>query len=405
MGSEKQFVSLAKVATISGESINPGSFPGEHFELFSIPAYSRRQPELVLGSDIKSNKTLIHPADVLVSKLNPRIPRVWRVGVGGGLRQVCSTEFIPFRVNDPTILSPDYLAWTLLSPQFMSPLQDSARSSTRSHERVRPNEIASQLIPIPSIVEQHRIVDRIKDCMQRVDEIEALCSQQSVLHDHLLRATRRQYLGLPSSIPIGWTESRLDELADVIYGISAAISANRDPRIGPPIIRMANISKEGHLDLSDLRYCAIPRGKEQHFGLRRGDLLLNWRSGSADHVGKTAIFDTDGTFTCASFILRIRVKLGLCDNRYLRHVLNFMRAEGIFSGLSRMQINHKLNAKEFSAFPIRVPIGLSEQERIADQLDAAESIILKVNAGVETQPEEINRLQRAILSKAFGGEL
>jgi hypothetical protein len=38
------------------------------------------------------------------------------------------------------------------------------------------------------------------------------------------------------------------------YGISSAISSASDPQLGTPIIRMANISLDGELDLSDLRY-------------------------------------------------------------------------------------------------------------------------------------------------------
>jgi hypothetical protein len=42
------------------------------------------------------------------------------------------------------------------------------------------------------------------------------------------------------------------------------------------------------------------------FLLQPGDLLLNWRSSSSAHVGKTAIFRSVGEFTFASFLLRIR---------------------------------------------------------------------------------------------------
>jgi type I restriction enzyme S subunit len=154
-----------------------------------------------------------------------------------------------------------------------------------------------------------------------------------------------------------------------------------------------------------LRYCPIPRGKEVHFALKPGDLLLNWRSGSAEHVGKTALFSEVGLYTCASFILRIRSFEGVSNNRYLRHVLNFMRAEGVFSGQSRMQINHKLNATEFSAFPIRVPRSIQEQEIIADKLDAVEAFSNQVRNEISQKLDEVLDLRESILRKAFAGEL
>ena len=265
--------------------------------------------------------------------------------------------------------------------------------------------ILRKLVSVPHITEQRRIVARISECMERVDEIEALAVDQASAGEQVLQAMRREALGSPLSIPDGWSEVRMDELADVIYGISAAISKNKDSELGPPIVRMANISLDGQLDLSDLRYCPIPAGKEQHFALRKGDLLLNWRSGSAKHVGKTALFDEEGLFTCASFILRIRSNPEASNNHYLRHMLNYMRAKGVFSGQSRMQINHKLNAKEFSAFPIRIPPTVGEQQDVAEQLDAAEALSLQLRLEVHSKQSEVQLLRASILRKAFAGEL
>ncbi len=168
---------------------------------------------------------------------------------------------------------------------------------------------------------------------------------------------------------------------------------------------MANISIDGRLDLSDLRYQKIPTGKAEHFLLKKGDLLLNWRSGSAHHVGKTALFNGDGDYTCASFILRIRVRPQKANNSYLRHVLNFMRGEGLFKVSSRMQINSKLNARQFQEFPVRFPGSLQEQEVIAARLDAAESIVWARSEMLIGSVQQTSALSHAILGKAFAGEL
>jgi hypothetical protein len=40
--------------------------------------------------------------------------------------------------------------------------------------------------------------------------------------------------------------------------------------------------------------------------LKKGDILFNWRSGSKEHVGKTALFELDGEYAFSSFILRFR---------------------------------------------------------------------------------------------------
>lgn len=350
-------------------------------------------------SQLGSAKCSFDERHVLYSKLRPYLNKVVLPDEAG----VGTSELIPM-LPDSRRLDREFLAYYLRSPIFL----DFAKANTRGANlpRIAMKELWKHKISMPNtLTEQHRVVARIKDCMERVEEIQRLTKDQSKVESQVIRSVRREFFGGPSEIPPGWKEKRLDELANVIYGISAAISKNKDPNIGPPIVRMANISINGYLDLSDLRYCQIPKGKENHFALRPGDLLLNWRSGSAVHVGKTALFNENGLYTCASFILRIRANEEVSNNRFLRHVLNFMRAERIFSGQSRMQINHKLNASEFSAFPIRIPATLKEQEIIADQLDAVEALSNQIRNEISGKFDEVQDLRESILRKAFSGEL
>lgn len=350
-------------------------------------------------SALGSAKCSFDERHVLYSKLRPYLNKVVLPDGPG----VGTSELIPM-LPDPNRLDREFLAYYLRSPMFLT----FAHANTRGANlpRIAMKELWRHKVPVPeNLIEQRCIVARIKECMARVEEIERLTSEQCKAENQLLRAARREFLGGPFDIPMAWKEVRLDQLANVIYGISAAISNNKDPKMGPPIIRMANVSIDGQLDLSDLRYCPIPKGKEKHFALKPGDLLLNWRSGSAEHVGKTAIFMEEGLYTCASFILRIRSRPDSSNNRFLRHVLNFMRAESLFSGQSRMQINHKLNAKEFSAMPIRIPPRIEEQEIIADQLDAIEAYSSQVRTELTEKLSEVKTLRESILRKAFAGEL
>jgi len=350
-------------------------------------------------ASLGSSKCSFDGRHVLYSKLRPYLNKVVLPDEPG----VGTSELLPL-LPDSRRLDREFLAYYLRSPGFL----DFTRTNTRGANlpRVAMSELWAHQVPFPiHLQEQRRIVSRITECMERLSEVVLLHSEQSTSQGQIVRAARREVLGSPSNLPEHWVLRRLDEVADVVYGISEAISGNRDPSLGPPIIRMANISLDGHLDLSDLRYCRVPKGRERHFALMRGDLLLNWRSGSSSHVGKTAMFDAGGLFTCASFILRIRAKSGLIDNRYLRHVLNFMRAEGVFANLSRMQINHKLNATEFSAVPVRMPPAFASQDSIAEILDAAESLASRIRILAEEKAREIGELRKAILRKAFSGEL
>jgi len=385
---------------------DPRKTPNWSFHYIDIGCVSNATFQIVndkqfVGSEAPSRaRKVIRANDVIFATTRPYLKSIAQVPaeLDG---HICSTGFCVLRPTE-RVLS-DWVFYCAISNGFLRQVTPKMRGA--NYPAVTDRDVLAAKVPLPPIGEQRRIVARIKECMERVEEIEELTKEQSEAESQILRAARREFLGGPSNLPLRWVEKRLDKLASVIYGISAAISKNKDPELGPPIVRMANISIDGHLNLSDLRYCPIPKGKADHFALKPGDLLLNWRSGSTEHVGKTALFNELGLYTCASFILRVRSIEGISNNRFLRHVLNFMRAEGVFSGQSRMQINHKLNATEFSAFSIRVPPSLGEQGEIADLLDAVEALSKQIRTEVSQKLDEARDLRESILSKAFAGEL
>lgn len=81
-------------------SVNPADYPGEVFELLSIPAYDRGSAEIALGSEIGSTKQAVQPGDVLLSKIVPHIRRAWVVEPSAGSRQIASSEWIVFRSKE-----------------------------------------------------------------------------------------------------------------------------------------------------------------------------------------------------------------------------------------------------------------------------------------------------------------
>ena len=120
-------------------SIAPSLSPEMEFEHFSIPAYDAgRMPAIERGTAIKSNKTVLPPDAVLLSKLNPEIPRVWMPDASGGL-QICSTEFLVFTSRSPANRS---LLFSLFNDaSFRSLLQSMVTGTSNSHQRVPPKAL------------------------------------------------------------------------------------------------------------------------------------------------------------------------------------------------------------------------------------------------------------------------
>ena len=95
-----------------------------------------------------SNKTLLNGDAVLVSKLNPRIPRIWSVSGRSSRKRVCSTEFIPFIPKLPYTGHLLYLFFS--SAWFQERYLGLAVGTSTSHQRVKPADTERIEAIVPS---------------------------------------------------------------------------------------------------------------------------------------------------------------------------------------------------------------------------------------------------------------
>lgn len=151
-------VRLGVVAKLHTEQLNPAFSPNQLFQLFSLPAFDEGQvPHVELGSRIESQKLVVPPTAILVSKLNPRIPRVWEPHVSVDLPAIASTEFL--------VLVPQqgfdrrYLKYACLSPKVRSQMESLVTGTSGSHQRVHPEDFQDIEVDVPdTLAEQHAIV-------------------------------------------------------------------------------------------------------------------------------------------------------------------------------------------------------------------------------------------------------
>jgi len=176
-------------------------------------------------------------------------------------------------------------------------------------------------------------------------------------------------------VPDSWLELPLEKAGEVTYGIQAAVASNVKP-IGTKILTNKNITLDGKIDLGSLNYFVLKTNRHYATLLRKGDLLFNWRSGSKEHVGKTAYFNLDDEFTHSSFILRIRPHDRI-TGRYLFYYLNFLRESGFFVKRQTYAVNAKFNKTAVNALPTYLP-DATEREGIVTALDTIDTIITAI---------------------------
>lgn len=136
------------LATIERDAVTPFDYPEEAFEHFSLPAFDNgRQPSIELGATILSGKYCIDNSTVLLSKLNPRIPRVWLPMPSGERRAITSTEFLGLKPKPG--VTREFIYAKCCSEEFVAQFGSLAIGTSTSHQRVKPENLLAMPTTVP----------------------------------------------------------------------------------------------------------------------------------------------------------------------------------------------------------------------------------------------------------------
>jgi type I restriction enzyme S subunit len=259
--------------------------------------------------------------------------------------------------------------------QYLQPTIE-ALGSGAIFKAINKNQLADVLVNRGGFdLEEQRQIARVLATVQRaIEQQQAIIAttrelKRSLMHKLFTEGLRGE-AQKPTEIgmvPESWTVKPLAEVGEVIYGIQAAV-ANKFSPDETPIFTNKNIDLEGRLDLTEVNSFKLESPRHFATKLKHGDVLFCWRSGSKEHVGKTAYFDLEGEFTHSSFLLRIRPPSQLIG-RYLFLLLNHLRQDGYFV---RMQnsLSMRSSTKVLSnSFLCRLTQDDEETREIVEALD------------------------------------
>jgi type I restriction enzyme S subunit len=168
------------------ENINPSKYPDKIFHHFSLPAFDEgKNPKAEIGKDIFSNKYKVIPNPILISKLNPRFPRIWEL-YGNSIPEnsICSTEFQIAKPKDISLFG--FLYCFLKSNHVTQELVSAAGGTSGSHQRVNPNDIfnLSFIMPPKELIERFHLTT--KEYFQKIKSNAKQIKTLTQLRDTLL---------------------------------------------------------------------------------------------------------------------------------------------------------------------------------------------------------------------------
>ena len=272
---------------------------------------------------------------------------------------------------------------------------------------ISPKVIEFISIPLPPIKEQQRIVNIIESLFAKLDRAKELIentlaqfeqNKMAILHKAFIGELTVKWRKENNIDLSSWQEKTVDELCTSLkYGTSK----KSKPEGSVVVLRMGNL-QNGEIDWSNLMYTDDKEDIEKYL-LKKGDVLFNRTNGSADLIGKTSIYRGEYPAIYAGYLIKLDYGKDIIGE-YLNYIMNSNKARAYCnkiksSGASQFNIN----AKKIGAFKIPVPT-IEEQQEIVNILD---NLLAKYNKikNLEQQLEKIELLKKAILAKAFRGEL
>lgn len=255
------------------------------------------------------------------------------------------------------------------------------------------------LVPVPELEEQRRVVELLEDHLSCLDAAAAS------IRKSLRRADQLVVSSLAKQVGIGREQgylSTIGEQAEIIQYGSGAKCGTQEGDDAVPVLRMGNV-KNGALVWDSLKYLPASHVDFPKLLLKPGDLLFN-RTNSAEHVGKSAVFETDRTASFASYLIRVRFGPSVIP-RWASMVINSPTGREYIASVVSQQVGQaNVNGTKLKSFPLPVP-PLDEQARRVAEHSAVLEGLERLRRSTRIAADRAQGLRRSLLVAAFSGRL
>ena len=291
---------------------------------------------------------------------------------------------------DKTSLSPEYLKYFLLSPEF----QDHAIGSKTGAaiKRIVLRTIKNFNIPIAPLEQQKRIVEQLDALLIRMGTaIEHL--QVSVTLADALYAS--ELASVFSSGQDKWPLRELNEVAEVARGKSKHRPRNDKSLFGGeyPFIQTGDV-RGSQKYITNFSATYNEKGLQQSKLWPKDTICLT----IAANIGDVAILGMDACFPDSV----VGISSSELETDYLYYFLTTLQQQLDSKANAAAQKN--VNLKILSEIKIPVPT-LDEQKVIVKQINEIDQLAAKVKAEISEKITMMQKLKASILDSAFKGEL
>lgn len=270
-------------------------------------------------------------------------------------------------------------------------LNGSAQGAAVPH--VNRRVLESLAVPLPPLREQHRAsalldkaetVKRKRQCAGHVLQRLLGSAFVEIFGDPAGRDRRREFV-------------RLDEIADIVSGVTIGRKLHGLDVEAVPYLRVANV-QDGRLDLAEVKTTPATAEEVAKLMLRSGDLVLT-EGGDPDKLGRGAVWQGQlAPCIHQNHVFRVRLRAGFAPD-YVSALLGsgygkryFLKAAKQTTGIA------SINRTQLAAFPVIVaPYSLQRQ------YEAIVARVTSLSGRSRSALEVTERLRDSITQLVFGG--
>jgi type I restriction enzyme S subunit len=266
------------------------------------------------------------------------------------------------------------------------------------------------LISKPDIEEQQKIASVLSKIQQTIEQQDRIIQTTKELKKSMMNKLfteglhgeeqKETEIGL---IPKSWSVISIRELLDKdILLIQNGFPCGNwnDKGDGIPQLRPFNVTEEGYIDRSSLKYIETDKCIDSYV-LKKEDVIFN-NTNSEELVGKTALWQEDGTYVLSNHMTIIRVLDKDCIMPlYLARLLHKKWFDGFYVGLCRRHVNQaSVGIERIKGIKIGLP-GTDEQKQIAN-------ILLNIDKKIqqsEARKQALQALFKTMLNQLMTGRI
>jgi len=343
----------------------------------------------------KIEKKALRKGDIIIEKSGggPTQPvgRVVFFDVDSDENYLCN-NFTTILRPKSNLVDSKYLLYQMLYLHKVGKTKKYQNKTTGIHN-LNLEKYLQEKVPLPPLPDQLHIAN----LLSKAENLIAQRKESIRLLDEFLKSTFLEMFGDPSTNRKKFTKGKIkDVVTEVKYGTS---SPAEDEGLYP-YLRMNNITPDGYMDYSKLKYINIVDDKEKEkYVVRKGDLLFN-RTNSKELVGKTGVFNEDSEMIIAGYLIRVRTN-EKANPWFLWGYLNSIHGKKTLLGMCKSIVGMaNINAQELQGIKILIP-PIELQTQFAQVVEKTETL----KSQYQQSLQELENLYGSLSQKAFRGEL